>query len=293
MRIGEVSKRCKLTKKAISYYEKEGLLEKKYDSNGYRTYDDIDVILLKKVFILRKLGMGVSDIKAIILHGDMHAALQAFQEKQKFQISQLKAQHDYILYYLNHSLSVDEAFNDIEQKLDHYMLIKDKLLQCFPGYFGKYLYVHFGPFLEGEIDSSEKLAAFNRIVDYLDNVKDVSFPHDIQEYLTEQIGSLTEISKIDTGVCEALKDYDHFKIENDDWIRVYLEYRNSEEYKLSPAYKLQQLMINFQKNSGYSDIFIPNLKILSESYKNYHDRLNEFNEKFIADYPEAEKLRTE
>ncbi|MEH6942887.1 MerR family transcriptional regulator [Bacillus sp. JJ722] len=292
MQIGEVSKICKLTKKAISYYEQAGLIEKKYNSNGYRTYDEKDIILLKEIYIFRKLGMGVADIKDILESSDKHHALKEFQSKQQFQIEQAKAQHDYLLYYLNHNLSIEDAFVEVEHKLDHHMIIKDKLLQAFPGVYGKYLYIHFGRFLDGKIDSTEKVKAFNNIVMYLDNIDSLKFEHKIQHHLAEQFDILINLdrSKMDEGIHEALHNYEEYKEKNKESLEWYLEYRTSEEFKSSPTYRMQQLLLEFQKNNGYYDIFIENLKILSETYKKYHDQLHVINDRFLEDFPQAKKF---
>ncbi|WP_042349375.1 MerR family transcriptional regulator [Bacillus massiliigorillae] len=295
MQIGEISKLCKLTKKAISYYEQVGLIDKKYDSNGYRMYDETDVTILKEIYILRKLGMSVSDIKSVFESDDKQLALRNYQDKQVFQIEQAKAQQHYLLRYLNQNLSVEDAFQEIEHKLDHHMIIKDKLLQAFPGVYGKYLYVHFGRFLNGTLDSVEKIKAFNNIVEYLDNLNSLDFEKDIQRYLEEQMDMLNmaDFNKMDEGFHEVLKNYDEFIGKNKESLEWYLEYRNSEEFKSSPAYKMQLMLKEFHKNNGYYDVFIENVKILSESYKTYNEQLQKINDRLLEDFPQAKKLDNE
>ena len=39
-----------------------------------------------------------------------------------------------------------------------------------------YLCVHFGQFLNGRIDTEEKERAYNKIVDYLDEIQEIEFP---------------------------------------------------------------------------------------------------------------------
>jgi hypothetical protein len=48
--------------------------------------------------------------------------------------------------------------------------------------------------------------------------------------------------------------------------------------------------LDFQRSSGYYDILIPNLKILSQSYCSYLKKLHEANEQFLHQFPEAQKL---
>lgn len=47
---------------------------------------------------------------------------------------------------------------------------------------------------------------------------------------------------------------------------------------MSPFYKFKKQINEFYNSSGYYDIFLPNMKIISRSYKQYHDELMEFNE---------------
>ena len=46
-------------------------------------------------------------------------------------------------------------------------------------------------------------------------------------------------------------------------------------------------MMEFQKKSGYVDIFIENMKILSGDYAEYLDKLHESNDYFLKEYPDA------
>lgn len=60
MLINEVRKRCGLTKKAIEYYEEQGLTCPQIMENGYRVFSEDDVIRLNKIAVLRGLGISVS-----------------------------------------------------------------------------------------------------------------------------------------------------------------------------------------------------------------------------------------
>lgn len=73
--ISEASKICKITKKAISYYEQQGLLDLKCSENGYRNYNEDDIAILKEITIYRKLGLNVPDIKLILTSEDKSQVL--------------------------------------------------------------------------------------------------------------------------------------------------------------------------------------------------------------------------
>ncbi|NLY60268.1 MAG: MerR family transcriptional regulator [Clostridiales bacterium] len=62
MTIKEVEKILGIPRATVRFYEKEGLIEPKREKNGYRDYSQTDVIRLKKIIILRKIGLSVNDI---------------------------------------------------------------------------------------------------------------------------------------------------------------------------------------------------------------------------------------
>lgn len=66
MLINEVQYKVGLTKKSIRYYESEGLLNPKRNSNNdYREYDETDVKDLRLIKFLRELNIPVHDIKRL------------------------------------------------------------------------------------------------------------------------------------------------------------------------------------------------------------------------------------
>ena len=79
MLINEICKECSLTKKAIEYYEKQGLISPQIAENGYRNYADKDVYLLKEISMLRRLSLSISDIKDIMSSKNKSAALSKYK----------------------------------------------------------------------------------------------------------------------------------------------------------------------------------------------------------------------
>lgn len=67
MLINEVCKRCGLTKKAIEYYEEQGLTRPQIMENGYRVFSEDDVIQLNKSSFDKLVRLGellLSEINA-------------------------------------------------------------------------------------------------------------------------------------------------------------------------------------------------------------------------------------
>lgn len=71
MKINEVEQQVGVSKKNIRFYEQQRLLHPRRNSeNGYREYDETDVLLLKKIKLLRKLSLPIEEIRKI-QNGDL------------------------------------------------------------------------------------------------------------------------------------------------------------------------------------------------------------------------------
>ncbi len=66
MKIKEVEECLQVPRATIRFYEKEGLINPKKGENGYREYSDQDILILKKIIVLRKLGFSVADIEDVL-----------------------------------------------------------------------------------------------------------------------------------------------------------------------------------------------------------------------------------
>ena len=63
MKIKQVEELVSITSKNIRFYEEQGLLSPERAENGYREYHQEHVDTLKKIKLLRKLGVSVEEIK--------------------------------------------------------------------------------------------------------------------------------------------------------------------------------------------------------------------------------------
>ena len=62
MTIKEVEQLLDVPRATVRFYEKEGLINPGREVNGYRDYSEDDVERLKKIIILRKIGIAIEDI---------------------------------------------------------------------------------------------------------------------------------------------------------------------------------------------------------------------------------------
>lgn len=71
MRIGEMAKKGGITVRALSYYDKEGLLTPSAESEGgYRLYTDKDLVKLLQILMMKRLGFTLKEIKKRIVAMD-------------------------------------------------------------------------------------------------------------------------------------------------------------------------------------------------------------------------------
>ncbi|MFV0414473.1 MAG: hypothetical protein ACK5L3_14640 [Oscillospiraceae bacterium] len=98
---------------------------------------------------------------------------------------------------------------------------------------------------------------------------------------TEQISQMIEASSA------AAENPEEFFSGKQEALRQYLAYRQTGEYKNSPAHKLMQLLKQFNNATGYYTIFIPAMQALSPLYAAYHKQLLKANKVLPAHCPEA------
>lgn len=287
MFINEVCKITGLTKKAIEYYEEKGLIAPKVEENGYRNFSSEDIARLKEISVLRKLGLSISEIRDVLEKENKKASLAKIKYQKDLELQQYNKKQE-LLNRLIKGENIEEIIKQLEE-LEKQQTIKEKLLDAFPGYYGQFLVLHFGRFLNERILSEEQEIAYNNIVEFLDNIKTFEFPSELKEYFEEAISFINEelMESTMAEIVKAVENIDDYIEENKEVLEQYIAYKNSEEYKHSVEYKIQKLLLDFQRTNGYYDVFIPNMRKLSPSYDEYFKKLEKANEKFVHQYPEA------
>ena len=91
MTIKEIEELAEMSRANIRFYESEGLLSPVRNANGYRDYSEEDLLVLKKIKLLRSLHISLEEIKA--LHTGTKE-LSAALEQQIKQLSEEKKELD-------------------------------------------------------------------------------------------------------------------------------------------------------------------------------------------------------
>ena len=281
MLMNEVCKKCSLTKKAVEYYMGQGLISPSIQENGYRNFSDEDVDRLNKISVLRSLGLSVADIQGVLsspgaavlkeISGRKILQITVLQEKQKL-IQELAENHDW--------KQIQVKLRLLEQKRS----ILERFMNAFPGHYGRFICLHFAAYLNEPILTDEQQEAFNTIIAFLDNV-DFDIPADMQIYFDEAFDE-TVMEGVDGIVKNAIQDMEKYIADNREIIENIMAYKQSEEYKSTPAYRLEEALKQFNSMSGYNEIFLPAMRRLSKSYREYYETLLRADEKFIQEYPQ-------
>ena len=289
MLINEVSKRTGLTKKAIEYYIDQDLILPSILDNGYRDFSQEDVEQLKKIAILRKLGISIDDINKV-LSDESRNTLQNLSVQKELDI-QRESEKKSILDKLTNGISYSEISAELEL-IEKRKTITQKILEAFPGYYGRFICLHFARFLNDPIKTESQQEAYDKIISFLDYIPSFYLPDDLQKYLienTKDIGTI-QIKEMIDETKKYIENPDDFLSNNKEMMEQYMVYKQSEEYLESPANKLMMYMKEFNSINGYNDVFIPALKELSPSYAKYFKQLEIANKKLLTKYPEIEGL---
>lgn len=289
MLIHEVCGRTNLTKKAVEYYTGKGLVVPEVLENGYRDYAEEDVERLRRIGILRRLGLGMEEIGEILRDGSGEALRRAAL-RWELQIRR-NARRGALLWGLNHGRTYEEVEGEL-RALEMEEEIGERLIAAFPGFFGRFVCMHFSEFLREPVRTKEQQEAFEEVRDFLDGMPSFEVPEDVEEAMSRGVESLDteKVGEILDGVRQSLQDTEAFLREHQEAVEWYLAYRQSEEYQNSAAARWMEGMRSFQSASGYTDVFLPAMRRLSPSYREYCEQLEAANERFLERYPEAGEM---
>ena len=129
------------------------------------------------------------------------------------------------------------------------------------------------------LDTVEKYNAWIKIVEFLEQVPEIRIPKEIEKVykgMTDEMykqindNMKNEINNIVNASERELEVYkENIRQLNDN--KYFLEV-------MSPYYELKKQVNEFYNSSGYYEIFLPNIKIISNEYREYYDKLTEVND---------------
>ena len=284
MYIHEAAERSGTTKKAIEYYCMKGLLSPRVSENGYKDFSEEDVACLKKISLLRNLGVSVEDIREL-LSGKDDTALRRTIEKQETILRRRKEQNE-MLKELEASQDWDAVYLKAAAA-ESRQSVTDRLTAAFPGFWGKYLALHFGQFLQEPVRTGGQEKALREVCDYLDSVQ-LEVPEELKDCLDEMDTDIGRqaADQADAALSEAAEDPEGWLKNNREIIDQYLEFQKTAEYRNSPGAKLKELIREFNEEQGYNSVFIPAMRRLSPAYDEYLAKLEKADRIFMQQFRE-------
>lgn len=150
MNISEIEKITGISKQAIRFYEREGLISpKRNQENQYREYNENDVNILKLIYILRKTGLSVEEISRVlkdeISMNDAMNKRRAEIIKERKEQEQLIEFCDSLKLQSKEWIDVDKYVNIIqeeEKKGNKFFEILDEYKQVYRGECKKHFYFY-------------------------------------------------------------------------------------------------------------------------------------------------------
>lgn len=274
----EVQDKTNLSRKAIEYYEEKGLVHPKKLENGYRDYSDGDVEVLKKISLLRNLGLSISEIA---LYLDSKEEVLASILRRKEHELDICEKRKNVLNLIVKGESID-LINEELAIIEAQETVYDKLIRIFPGYFGQLIFSSYKIFLNESLNKDEE-AAFNEYIKFLDSLPNFDLSKQEKDYI-ETISSSFDMKTLDDvnkGKLLAVENAETWLEDNKDYIEVYKEYKNTDEYKNSLIKLIQDKLKMFMQENNYYEKAIPLIRKFSKSYNAYYEKLLKANEEYL------------
>lgn len=274
----EIQEKTNLSRKAIEYYEEKGLVHPKKLENGYRDYSNGDVEVLKKISLLRNLGLSISEIA---LYLDSKEEVLASILRRKEHELDICEKRKNVLNLIVKGESID-LINEELAVIDAQETIYDKLIRIFPGYFGQLIFSSYKIFLNESLNKDEE-AAFNEYIKFLDSLPNFDLSKQEKDYI-ETISSsfdMKTLYDVNKGKLLAVENAETWFEDNKDYIKAYKEYKNTDEYKNSLIKLIQDKLKKFMQENNYYEKAIPLIRKFSKSYDAYYEKLLKANEEYL------------
>lgn len=274
----EVQDKTNLSRKAIEYYEEKGLVHPKKLENGYRDYSDGDVEVLKKISLLRNVGLSISEIA---LYLDSKEEVLASILRRKEHELDICEKRKNVLNLIVKGESID-LINEELAIIEAQETIYDKLIRIFPGYFGQLIFSSYKIFLNESLNKDEE-AAFNEYIKFLDSLPNFELSKEEKDYI-EAISSSFDMKALDDvnkGKLLAVENAETWLEDHKDYIKAYKEYKNTDEYKNSLIKLIQDKLKMFMQENNYYEKAIPLIRKFSKSYNAYYEKLLKANEEYL------------
>lgn len=124
MNIKDVEQATGLKRGSIRFYEEEKLIKPYRNENGYRSYTEDDVALLKKIKLFRILNISIQDVKKVVMHD---VPLSYVLEQNIYKLEQEKEQLGLSITICEKILDEGISFDNLKE--DTYLRMLERNLK--------------------------------------------------------------------------------------------------------------------------------------------------------------------
>lgn len=278
MKRNEVEKITGLRRKAILYYEEKKLIRPAIEDNNYRNYSKEDLNRLIKISLYRRLGLNISEIKNILDSNNKEIGKILRDRDYKIELEKSKKNLLERIIKGDDLKEITDELNILEKEESIY----EKLTRIFPGYFGQAFFMTYKPFLKEKLKENEE-EAFNEYVSFLDKLPEIDFTEEEKNYIENLTNDFKneDLEKINNEKIKAAYNIEDWIKKNEENVRAYEKFLESDEYKNSPLKTIRDKIKNYMIKNNYYEVALPLIRKMSPAYDDYHKKLLESNEKFL------------
>lgn len=278
MKRSEVEKITGLRRKAILYYEEKELISPALEENNYRNYSEEDLNRLIKISLYRRLGLSISEIKNILDSNNKEIGKILRDRDYKIELEKNKKNLLERIIRGDDLKEITDQLNTLEKEESIY----EKLTRIFPGYFGQAFFMSYKPFLKEKLKEDEE-EAFNEYVNFLDSLPEIDFTEEEKSYIENLTSDFKneDLEKINIEKIKATYNFEDWLRENENNIKAYEKFLESEEYKNSPLKTIRDKIKNYMIKNNYYEVALPLIRKMSPAYDDYYKKLLESNEKIL------------
>lgn len=278
MKRSEVEKITGLRRKAILYYEEKELISPAIKENNYRNYSEEDLNRLIKISLYRRLGLNISEIKNILDSNNKEIGKILRDRDYKIELEKSKKNLLERIIRSDDLKEITDQLNTLEKEESIY----EKLTRIFPGYFGQAFFMTYKPFLKEKLKEDEE-EAFNEYVNFLDSLPEIDFTEEEKSYIENLTSDFKneDLEKINIEKIKATYNFEDWLRENENNVKAYEKFLESEEYKNSPLKTIRDKIKNYMIKNNYYEVALPLIRKMSPAYDDYYKKLLESNEKFL------------
>lgn len=128
LRIGDAAKQFNISNRTLRYWEEEGILRSTRAENGYRYYDDENVVRIKQIILLRKLKISINEIEKIFVSNSSDVAIATLAghlENLKQEIivyNSLALLTEQLISHIKSQRNLEQVFMYLELLIDNVFL---------------------------------------------------------------------------------------------------------------------------------------------------------------------------